>query len=369
MNVNVVTVSTEKQLNQFIKFPWTIYKGNKNWVPPLISDMKKKLKAKLDGSALFLALDGKKAVGRLLVSYDEKLNIKKNEKTGYFSLFECINDFTVAKALFDKGMAWLREQGINFVRGPFPIGGSDGDEYKGLLVNCFDEPPYIMNSYNPEYYQDLITKYGFRKDYDLFAYHLDKDKIFNEKTGKIIEYAKKKYNFEVYSMDFKKMDQEIRDLKEVLDLAVPDEWPDLVAPTLEEVQEMAKYLRKFADPDLIIIARSGNRPIGFGIALPNYNQVLSKINGRLTPIAIMKYLYYRRKIDSVRFFTMFVIPEFRSKGVSYAIYYQTFLNGTRKGYYIGEGSSIGEENLRMRNDIESFGGVHTKTYRIFCMEL
>jgi hypothetical protein len=161
------------------------------------------------------------------------------------------------------------------------------------------------------------------------------------------------------------LDREINDIKHVLDLAVPDEWPDLMPPSLEEVQEMAKKLLTYADPDLVAIARSGDEAIGFGLALPDYNQVLIHLNGRLTPLAMLKYLWYKRRITSARFFVMFVVPAFRSKGASYAIYYTVFKNGTEKGYTHGEGSTIGETNLRMRADIEGFGGKKYKTYRIF----
>jgi GNAT superfamily N-acetyltransferase len=143
----------------------------------------------------------------------------------------------------------------------------------------------------------------------------------------------------------------------------------MVAPTIEDVNELAKKLRPVVDPDLVIIARSGSEAVGFGIALPDYNQILVHINGRITPLAALKYLWYKKRINRVRFFIMFVVPEFRKKGVSYAIYYQTFLNGIKKGFIYGEGSTIGENNTRMRNDIESLGGEKYKTYRIFKKEI
>jgi len=222
-----------------------------------------------------------------------------------------------------------------------------------------------MNSYNPPYYKSFIERYGFEKDYDLYAYYLDPKKLFAKDPKKTLDYAQKKYNFYLTSINLKAIDQEVLDLKKVIDLSVPDEWEDLVPPSLEEIKEMAKKLKPFADPDLIVIARSQESPIGFGLALPDYNEVLIHMKGKLTPFSIAKFLWYRKKIKGVRFFTMFVVPEFRQKGVSYAIYYQTFLNGLKKNYSYGEGSTIGEDNLRMRKDIENLGGIHYKTYRIY----
>lgn len=371
MSLSVIPVSSRKDLKKFLMLPWKIYKGNNCWVPPLINDLKKTIDKeknpvleKIDFQ-LYLALLDNEAAGRIFVAIDNSLNQKKDLKMGYFSLFECIDNYDVAKALFDSAAQWLRDKNIAVLRGPVSPTGTDSDEYKGLLIDCFDHPPVIMNSYNPPYYKDFIEKYGFEKDYDLFAYYLEHTALFTKDPGKSIEYAQKRYNFRVDTIDFNKLEKEIKDIKYVLDLAIPDEWPDLVPPSLDEVREMAKRLMQYADPSLICIARSGDKPIGFGIALPDYNQVLIHLNGRLTPISALKYIWYKRKINWIRFFIMFVIPAFRKKGVSYAIYYKTFMNGVKNGYTHGEGSTIGETNTRMRNDIESFGGKHYKTYRIY----
>lgn len=371
MNIDIIAVKTGSDLMKFIKLPWKIYKGNKCWVPPLIRDMLETLGPgkETEGSKIsremFLAfLDGEPAA-RIFAGIDANLNEKKNIKLGYFSLFECINSPLVAEELFKKALSWFRERGVESIIGPVSATGTDGDEYKGLLIDCFDRPPVIMNSYNPPYYRKLLEDCGFEKDYDVFAYYLDMGMHFKKDMSRAIEFAQKKYNFRVDTLNLKEMDREIRDLKHVMDLAVPDEWPDLVAPSLEEVREMADKLTPYADPDFIAIARSGDEAVGFILSLPDLNQVLIHMNGRITPISALKYLWYKRRMKSARAFVMFVVPAFRSKGVSYAIYHKAFQNALGKGYEWGEASTIGETNVRMRSDIESFGGKHYKTYRIF----
>lgn len=371
MNLEIVNVISQKDLKKFIMLPWSIYNGNPYWVPPLIKDMKETLNRKKNplfaqgNGEIFLAKHSNKIVGRIMAGIDTALNQKKNANMGYISLFESIDDYEVAKVLFDAAIGWLKTKGINIVRGPVSPSGADSDDFKGLLINAFDSPPMLMNSYNPPYYEGFFEKYGFEKDNDLFAYYLDANSTFTDNPSKAIQYAMKRYKFRVDTLNLKNLDGEIKALKHVLDVAVPDEWPDLIAPSIEEVTEMARKLVTFADPDIIFIARSGDEPIGFGIALPDYNKVLKHMNGRLTPLSALKFLIYKKKIDSVRFFVMFVVPAFRKKGVSYAIYYHTFLNGIKKGYIWGEGSTIGENNLRMRADIESFGGKKYKTYRMY----
>lgn len=375
MNMTIVSVKSKSDMNKFIKLPWEIYKNDKNWVPPLIKNLKKNLNKATNSSLenidfiLYLVLSDRKPVGRILTGIDNNLNKKKTSKIGYFSLLETINDYEVFKLLMDTSIKWLKDKNITLIKGPVSPNGIWGDEYKGLLIDDFQNPPVLMNSYNPSYYKDFIEKYGFYKDYDLYAYYMDASLVFKKNPAKVIDYAKKKYNFYVESLDTKNIEKEIRDLKYIADKAIPEDWTDLVPPSLDDIKKLAKDLLPIADPDLIIIARSENEPIGFGLALPDYNQVLKHLNGKLTPISIIKYFWYKTKIKNIRFFIMLVIPEFRKKGVSYAIYYQTFLNAIKKGYISGEGSTIGETNISMRNDIESFGGKHYKTYRIYKKEI
>lgn len=371
MQPEIRKVTTKRDLNQFIKLPWKIYKGDKCWVPPLISDVKSSLdpvknpvlsKIKYE---LYLAIQDGKPVGRIYAGIDTYLNEKKQMNMAFFSMFECIKDYDTAKLLLDTACIWAKQNGADFICGPCAVTGTDGDENKGLLVNAFDSPPSLMNSYNPAYYVDFIEQYGFVKDYDVFAYHIDCDTTFQKDPSKAIEYAQKRYNFRVDTLNFDNLEEEIKDLKYVMDNAMPDEWPDLVPPTLEEVRELAKRLAPLAIPELIPIARHEDKAIGFGIALPDYNEVLIHLNGRITPLGALKYLWYKKRIKGARMFAMFVIPEFRGKGVSYAIYHTAFTNALKKGFIKGEASTIGETNLRMRADIEGTGAVHSKTYRIY----
>lgn len=376
MDIKIINVRTNAELKKFIMLPWKIYKNNSYWVPPLISDMKKSLKPLIDPETrqkeceLFLALRNNKPVGRIFAGINRTLNEKKSEQMGYFALFECIDDTEVSKALFDKTFSWFREKGITIVRGPVSIDGADMDENKGLLIDAFDSPPVIMNSYNPEYYIKLFENYGLEKYKDLYAYYLDAAKMFKKDPSRVIEYAKKKYGFRVDTINLNNLESELRDIKYILDLAVPDEWDDLVAPDFEEIESLAKGLIDLIDPDIVLIARTNeNKPIGFSVAIPDYNQLLIHINGRLTPISFFKYLKYKKKIKGARVFIMFVIPEFRKKGVSFALYHQSLLNGLEKGYTWGEGSTIGEDNYRMRTDIENIGAQRYKTYRVYKWEM
>lgn len=372
--INILEAKSKKELKEFIELQWIIYKEDTLWVPPLKNDMLKTLLGKdnplfMEGEhAFFIANYNEKPAGRICVGINESLNEKKNAEDGYITLFESIENKEVAFALFNKAVEWLKERGKRVVKGP--VSPTNGDDSRGLLVEGFDGAPVLMNSYNPKYYVDFFEEYGFVKHLDLYAYYHDIRTAVNmERHGRVAEYAMKRYNFRVDSIDLKNIDKEMEDIKKVLDIAMPEEWEDLTPPTLEEVRAEGARLKPLADEDLILIARSEDKPVGFVIALPDYNQVLKKLNGKLLPTGVFKFLWYKRKITGFRIFVLFVIPEFRKKAVSGAILYKEYINGLKKGYQYCEGSTIGETNTAMRTDIEKTGGILYRTYRLYKKEI
>lgn len=372
--INIVEIKSKKELKEFVELQWIIYKDDNQWVPPLKKDMLNTLLGKdnplfMDGEhAFFMAYNNAKPLGRICVGINESLNEKKNAEDGYITLFESINNKEIAFSLFDKAVEWLKERGKKVVKGP--VSPTNGDDSRGLLVEGFDGSPVLMNSYNPKYYVDFFEEYGFVKHLDLYAYYHDILTATNmERHGRVAEYAMKRYNFRVDSIDLKNIDKEMEDIKKVMDIAMPEEWEDLTPPTLEEVRAEGARLKPLADEDLILIARSGDEPVGFAIALPDYNQVLKKLNGKLLPTGVFKFLWYKRKITGFRIFVLFVIPEFRKKAVSGAILYKEYINGLKKGYQYCEGSTIGETNTAMRTDIEKTGGILYRTYRLYKKEI
>lgn len=151
-------------------------------------------------------------------------------------------------------------------------------EISSLLIQGFDSPPVLGDSYNPPYYADLIEGCGYRGDGDdRLAYYYSAENAIQESTVETIEYAKKRWGFRVDRADLKNLDREFMDLKTIMDKAMPD-WPDMIPPTLEEIRLMARKIVPVADPDFIYIARTNyNQPIGFLLGLPDYNQVLKHL--------------------------------------------------------------------------------------------
>lgn len=372
-DLKIVEIKDKKQLKNFINLPWEIYHNDDNWVPPLKGDMLKTLMGKdnplfMSGShTFFMVFNTSQPVGRILVGINEKLNEEKNKSEGYISLFECIHSMEVANLLLRTATSWLKERGIKRIVGP--VSPTNGDDNRGLLVKGFDGPPVLMNSYNPSYYPEFFEEYGFTKEMDLYAYYFEPTSIPIERFKKVVNYAMKKFNFRIDKIDLKNLDSETKDIKKILDLSMPDSWEHLTPPSLEELRAEINNLKSLADEDLIYIARSGNEPIGFVVALPDYNQVLKKINGRLWPFGILKFLWYKRKIDGLRAFIQFVVPEFRNKAVNGAIFYRLMIEAKKKNYTYGEGSTIGEMNIESRKSVEKAGGTLYRIYRIYSKEI
>ncbi|TJX14799.1 hypothetical protein E9840_05245 [Tissierella creatinini] len=369
-DILIKEVKSKSQFDDFIDLPFELYEDDEAWVPPLKFDFKKYIVGENNylnqsgPNTRIVAYRDKKIVGRLLVGINEKLNKAKGIKEGYISLFESIDDKEVAFALLSFAENWLGERGMDLIKGPLSLPG--GDDNRGFLLDNFHDPTLIMNTYNKKYYNDLFLSYGFEKYLDCYAYksYIHNDNI--ERYERLVPYAMKRYGFRIDKLDLKNMDSEMKDIKSIIDRAMPKEWDDFIPPNEEEIDLIAKQLIPFADDDLIYIARTNKgEPIGFNISLPDYNQVLKKLKGKLLPFGILKFPYYKKKIDRIRFFVLFVVPEYRKKGVPSAIYLKSYIKAKEKGYVFGEGSTIWEYNKDMILDIEKYGGILYKTYRIY----
>jgi len=365
MSITVLPVATPRTRRDFLHLPWRVYAGDPNWVPPLLGQMKKTMDAERNGylrkgpHRMFAAYRDGRPAARIMAGVDERTNREKGLRNGWFALFEAAADFEAAAAVLDAARDFLAGVGCDLMRGP--VSPTGGDDYRGLLVLGFDSPPVLMDSYNPAYYLDFFTRWGLAKSNDYLAYRLFPRM---PKNPEAVEYAQKRYGFRLDCLDPRRLDREVRDIHAILQQAMP-EWPDQIPPNLAEVEEEARILKAYADPDLIYIARAGDEPVGFCITMPDLNQVLIHLNGRLLPFGWLKYLYWRRRIEVLRFFVLFVVPEWRKKGVTAAMYVKLFRAAGGKGMKWGEGSTVREENLPMRRDAEGAGGEHYKTYRIY----
>lgn len=284
-----------------------------------------------------------------------------NDNTGFFGFFECVNDASVAQALFDRACQWVSDRGLTRIRGPMNFTVNDE---AALLVDGFDRPPVVMMTYNPPYYENLVTGYGFQKAQDLLAYYLDTPHTIPERLVRAWDLMEKRYGIRVRSLNMKDFDGEVNRIHQIHEQAWAENW-GFVPLTQEEIHRIAKDLKLIVDPDLVLMVEDGDKPVGVSVTLPDINQALKHVNGRLFPFGLFKILWHKRKIDVVRVFIMGVVKGYRRRGLDAAMYYKTMEAAMKKGYKWGEMSWVLESNTPMRRVLERMGIKAYKTYRVY----
>jgi len=367
VDVQEVSFSKRRSRNRFIDVPWRLYRDDPVWVPPLRMSVARLLKpsnpfyehAEMTG---FLAMRKGEPVGRIAAIVNHRHNEFHNEKTGFFGFFESVPDTTVSRALFDRAAAWLRERGMERMRGP--VSPSTNDEC-GLLVKGFDDPPYILMPHNPPYYADLIESYGFTKAKDLWAYRMFATKGMPERVRRLAASVSRRSSITIRPVNLKRVASELEHVRAIYNVAWERNW-GFVPMTDAELEFAANDLKELADPACTLFAFDGDKAVGFCLSLLDANQVFAKIrNGRLFPFGILTFLREKRRINRIRVITLGVIPEYRKRGIEVQFYVRCYDAGTQKGYVAGEMSWVLEDNFEMNEAMKAMGGEVQKIYRIY----
>ncbi|MDD8019863.1 MAG: hypothetical protein PHU81_01570 [Acidobacteriota bacterium] len=366
-NLTIKQVEAGRELRDFISFPWRIYQGDPNWVPPLRLEIKEKLNRQKNPffehaeMALFLARRGKEPAGRIAAIIDFNHNEYHKEKVVFFGLYESLNDEEVARLLLETVMAWGKKRGMEILRGPVSLSMNDECAF---LLDGFDQPPAIMMPYNPPYYIDLMEKCGLTKARDLLAFFMDRSHKTREKVKEVVAKVKQATSFQMRTANLKNMSSEARKIAYIYNQSWANNW-GFVPWTDKEMEFMGKNLKAFADPDLVIFAMHDGQEIGFALGLPNYNEITKSLNGRLFPFGIFKLLLNRRKITGLRAMVFGVLPRYQRTGVSYLLYDELETRAQAKGYQWAETSWQLEDNKAINSFTASIGGRIYKKYRIY----
>jgi hypothetical protein len=370
-SITIRPVHTKRDEKLFIKFQWKPYEGNPYWVPPLLMDRRKLIDRKNNPfykhaeMELFLAERNGEVVGRIGAILNHNHNKEHGENIGFFGFFECLNDQSIANALFDAAVHWLRGKGVAAVRGP--ASPSVNDEY-GMLVEGFDRTPAILMAYNPDYYPKLVEAYGFRKAKDLFTWYLHSDAVFSERFVRIAEAAKKRQGLVLRSLNMKEFDNEVKTIHEIYTRGWQRNWGE-VPLTDDEFKYMAKDLKAIVNPELVVIAESNGKPAGFGMTLPDYNMVLkNNRHGWLIP-GILRILFLKKRITYARIVILGVLPEYLSSGLGSLLFYETGRRTVASGAPHGEASWVLEDNVMMNRGAQMMNGEIVKKHRLYQLPL
>ena len=371
-SVDIQEVTSRHLLDTFVRFPWQIYANDPVWVPPLLHDVKEFLNPRkhpfyLHGeAATFLAFRDGKPVGRLLVS-DDPLRVKETgENWGCFGMFESTDDPAVAARLLDRASDWLRSRGRTSMLGPIDY----SNNYPcGLLVDGFDTPPRYMMNHHPPYYANLLTSCGMEKSKDLYSWwFLDPNDIL-AKWRRLAERAARRHAVTVRTFQRKDFDNEVRRCQEVYHGVQKDSWA-YTRLTEAEFEFMARRMAQFGISDQVLLAEVDGKPVGFSITLPDINEAIKPLNGRLTsfglPIGALRLAYRIRHVKTARMMVLCVLEGYRHRGIGELLVLNTLEYGKLKiGYTGAELGWTVEGNEAIDRVIERVGAKRYKTYRVY----
>ena len=363
-----------RQVLRFLKMSYGIYRDDPHWVAPLLMDLKRVF---TDENPLFehaemamwVAMRDGRDVGRIAGILDRNHNRIQKDNAAFFGFFECVNDAAVSRQLFDTMFAWARQQGARRVIGP--MNPTMNDEC-GLLADGFDSSPVFMMSYNPRYYLDLVAAEGFRKAKDLLAFHIDVAKCPLDRLARIADKTRRRHP-EVTFTPVRKatLTRDLAKVKEIYNAAWQANW-GFVPMTDAEIDFMAARLKPLLMEGLIWVAETPAEPVGFMLAMPDYNIALKPLRGHvLTPklLGFLPYVLGWKYPPQCRVITLGVKEKYRNRGLEAVMLTEGFKAGIKVGFKKAEASWILEDNVMMCRLMEVFGGKVYKTYRIYEREV
>lgn len=375
-DIEIRPVSGQAELRQFIELPIRLYRGHKGYAPHLTMERFEAFSAKKNphfhhaDAEFFLARRGGKVVGRILAQVDHAHLKQQQDATGHFGLLDAEDDPAIFAALLKAAEDWLRQRGMKASAGPYSV--SINDEV-GQMIEGFNERSMLLMPYGPPYAPGRIEQAGYAKLMDLYSYEYDVRKAPVTIGQRLIErYAKGRVK--VRPVDMSRFADELLVAIDIFNDAWQDNW-GFVPITKEEMQAAAKTMKPLVDPRLIWLAELDDKPVAMILTLPNLNEAIADMEGKLFPFNWAKLLW-RLKVKRVktgRVALMGVRMSLRHSALGAALAMMVIdklrENGTALGYEYAELGWILETNAVTRRIIEQAGGREYKTYRLYSKPL
>jgi GNAT superfamily N-acetyltransferase len=371
-NLTIQRVVTARQKRQFLQFPWTLYRGDPNWIPPLRGDQKELVGYKphpfyaRNSVQTFIACRGGEVCGRIAAILNQGHITQHADRRGFFGFFDCMDDQEAANGLFDAVRKWFADQDIHRLRGPT---NPSLNHELGLLIEGFDSPPTFMMTYNPPYYERLVENYGFRKTQDLYAFwgQIEMLPKISQKLQPIAEQIIERFNVKLRSMDTSRFQQDVEMFLDVYNRSLTNTW-GFVPMSAEEMRHMARGLKHVIVPEMAIVAEIDDRVVGVSFGLPDYNPRIKEIDGRLFPFGFFHLLRNKQAIKRIRIISTNVLPEFQRMGVGLVLLNGLVPKAMEWGIQEAEFSWVLESNSLSYGSLKKGGAKITKTYRLYDWE-
>jgi GNAT superfamily N-acetyltransferase len=372
-SVDIRPVRSRRDLKRFVKVPFHLHRDSPQWVPPLIFERMEFLDRAKNPyfehaeAEYFLAERAGEPVGRISAQVDSRWDEFQGGSDAMFGFFESADDPEVAAALLDAATAWAAARGRSRILGPMDF--TTNDEV-GVLIEGFELRPMILEPWHPPHYRELIEAHGFGKAMDVLMWELELGRLkegerFDPSIHAAAEKALREEGITIRNMRTRDMENEVRRFMDVYNEAWGDNW-GFVPITDAEARFQAKNLKQVLDEDWAYMAEKDGEVIGAALTLPDVNQVLARLNGRLLPFGWLRFLLGRRRIDRLRVFALGVKHAYQHSGVAAGLYLKHLETAGRPGTI--EGGEMGwilETNEPMNRAMEGMGGTVVKRYRIF----
>lgn len=365
--VRVEPVRTRGEREAFLRVPWAIYRGEKAWVPPLLMDQRQLIDPKRgpffheSTGQLFLARRGDQIVGRI-GAFENRPHLSAHaDGAGFFGFYESPDDETVSTALLRTAEDWLRGRGLRVARGPANF--SIYDE-AGVLLDGFEHAPMAGMAYTPPYYRALIERAGYVKAKDLYVFRVTRAEARFDRIARLVEVALRVPNLRVRNLDMSRLRREADFLATVYAEAWRDNWGQ-VPISADEFYEAYKRYKFFIRPELVYLAEYEGEPAGYFVAMPDMNELLKSLNGRLLPMGVFRLLFGRGGIKRFRVFMTGVRPKFRRLGLPLIFMQRAHEVLEKAGAELVEFSWILEDNHEAIAVLERIGARRVQTLRLY----
>jgi hypothetical protein len=369
MGVEVSAVGSRRDLKEFIELPFRLHSTSQQWVPPLRLERRmfhsRRLNAyfKHAGAQEFLARRDGRVVGRISAQVDGAYDAQHGAGTGMFGFLELEDDPEVALALVAAAQGWLAERGRHHMIGPMDY--TMNDEC-GVLVEGFEREPMIKQPWHPPYYQRRCEEAGLTKAIDLWMWELvidDREKILPI-IFELSEQAETKHGVQLRHMRRRDLAKQIAVFGEVYNAAWKRNW-GFVPYSASDLKHYAEELQIVFDKHWFMLAEKDGETIGIAITVPDMNQVLRKMHGRVLPFGWWHFLRRAKIIDRVRVGFLGVKPEYQHTGTAARFYVEHFDMAKVTPQKWGEMGWILETNRSMNRGMEAMGGRVVKRYRVY----
>lgn len=361
--VSIRSVDDRRTMEQFIRFPWRIYANDPQWVPPLIGVQRDKLDPAVNPfwrhaeRKLFMAMRGGEPVGTIAAIVDREPHAVSSGD-GVFGFFESIDAPDVARALLDAAGEHLRSHGRTRMIGPYSPASTD--EY-GVLIDGFDTRPSLMEAHSPRYYAALMESAGMSKLRDAYAWLVKAppgttraEELFPERLASVVRHVRRSAGVHMRALDPSRWDAEVETVCRLFNESLAT-VPEFVPLALAEFRATTKSFRSFAEPEFVRFIEVDGQPVAFALAVPDINEALQRVNGRLFPVGALRLWWKRRHLRRASFKILGVLPKYRHRGFDALLVLEVAQALLDRGYTEADLSMTGEENTRINGYLEALG--------------